>query len=657
MPYCHSRISYDDYVANPASDTPVLMRRVTAIKDCGRIPISSAKSALCLTVYNEPAAALWNSLAGLSTALENVNRAREPSTMNIAIIVDGLSQAAPSMLLGLAKVVGTNGFSKSSDYDAACYHRNVDLRQLAAYAREGNGLPASGSNVLIRDQSMLEKDETDDEVPHDTQVSILVVIKGENAGKLDSHWWFYRVFCPHWSPELCFQMDIGTRPCANALSDVIDEFDGNSSVGAVAASILPQQHRSFVNVLQCWQFFSFSNAMLLEWPAEQASGFLSVVPGQFSAFRWDSINDRPTITRSNTKDRPLDVYFRGLGNLTPAESMLYLAEDRILCRELVAERNAVWTISHVDQAIAETDSCDAWPELLRQRKRWCNGYVACRLSYLKGLPALLFDKGCSRKRKSRAMLAGVYHTLVLAHDWFTPAISYLLMFFLSISTIKLLDHYPLLQHVAQIGALCTFAAVSCQFAICLHGKLRPSSVRLLRIAIALQIWFIALALLINMLFAESKSPLYVFAFLLLVGPTAALLAHPQHVRPVFIHTPLALLAEYVVPPLLWTYAVCNAHDSSWGTKGLLDDIKHIRSTATRSSKDRDRFRTFKNGYLLAWLSMNLAAAAVFGLHFADNSSLAMTILLSIDACSLLFGLLCTAQKQFKPEKENACTEA
>jgi chitin synthase len=69
---------------------------------------------------------------------------------------------------------------------------------------------------------------------------------------------------------------------------------------------------------------------------------------------------------------------------------MYLAEDRILCWELVSKRACKWKLHYVKSAYAITDVPDAvsWliqaldegdeltkkvPELVSQRRRWLNG--------------------------------------------------------------------------------------------------------------------------------------------------------------------------------------------------------------------------------------------------------------------------------------------
>ena len=52
---------------------------------------------------------------------------------------------------------------------------------------------------------------------------------------------------------------------------------------------------------------------------------------------------------------------------------MYLAEDRILCWELVSKRGGSWILHYVKSASAITDVPDQVPELISQRRRWLNG--------------------------------------------------------------------------------------------------------------------------------------------------------------------------------------------------------------------------------------------------------------------------------------------
>lgn len=54
----------------------------------------------------------------------------------------------------------------------------------------------------------------------------------------------------------------------------------------------------------------------------------------------------------------------------------FIAEDRILCFELVAKKHEQWTLTYVKPSKAETDVPESAAELIGQRRRWLNGSFA-----------------------------------------------------------------------------------------------------------------------------------------------------------------------------------------------------------------------------------------------------------------------------------------
>jgi chitin synthase len=108
---------------------------------------------------------------------------------------------------------------------------------------------------------------------------------------------------------------------------------------------------------------------ILDKPMESVFGYITVLPGAFSAYRY--------IALRNDKDGkgPLSSYFKGeklhgkdagtfYSDTVIIEDVftanMYLAEDRILCWELVAKRNEKWILEYVKSATGETDVPGTW---------------------------------------------------------------------------------------------------------------------------------------------------------------------------------------------------------------------------------------------------------------------------------------------------------
>lgn len=100
--------------------------------------------------------------------------------------------------------------------------------------------------------------------------------------------------------------------------------------------------------------------------------YISVLPGAFSAYRYVALlNTAPGIG-------PLASYFQGeekpgMKSESIFKANMYLAEDRILCFELVAKAHSSWILKYVKAAKAETDVPGGIPEFISQRRRWMNG--------------------------------------------------------------------------------------------------------------------------------------------------------------------------------------------------------------------------------------------------------------------------------------------
>ncbi len=102
-----------------------------------------------------------------------------------------------------------------------------------------------------------------------------------------------------------------------------------------------------------------------------------MLPGAFSAYRFRAI-----------QGRPLEQYFhgdhsladrlgpKGIYGMNIFTKNMFLAEDRILCFELVAKKNDRWVLTYVKPSKAETDVPETAVELIGQRRRWLNGSFA-----------------------------------------------------------------------------------------------------------------------------------------------------------------------------------------------------------------------------------------------------------------------------------------
>lgn len=173
-------------------------------------------------------------------------------------------------------------------------------------------------------------------VYHHLPIDVHFVIKHKNRGKIESHLWFFKGFCETIKPEYCFIIDAGTIPLWNSMSRIVFHMEANKQIGGACGEIevmLPEKNSdgsaiSFIeSILIRAQYVEYKISHYLDKATESLFGFVSVLPGAFSAFRWDAI-----------RGEPLQKFLKGQ-SLTDSKvstfpkcwnANMYLAEDRIM---------------------------------------------------------------------------------------------------------------------------------------------------------------------------------------------------------------------------------------------------------------------------------------------------------------------------------------
>ncbi|ORX35507.1 hypothetical protein BCR36DRAFT_446170, partial [Piromyces finnis] len=210
-------------------------------------------------------------------------------------------------------------------------------------------------------------------------------------------------------------------------------FDSNPNVGGACGEIycqLGKNCKNLVSPLVAAQNFEYKISNILDKPLESVFGYISVLPGAFSAYRYKALQNYDT---AEGKKGPLYAYFKGEKlheGCNMFKSNMYLAEDRILCFELVAKKNCKWVLKYVKAAKAETDVPDNIPEFISQRRRWLNGsfFAAVYASYNW---SKIYQTNHSSLRKLALTIEYIYNLVNLVFSWFNIANFYLCFHFLT----------------------------------------------------------------------------------------------------------------------------------------------------------------------------------------------------------------------------------
>lgn len=253
-------------------------------------------------------------------------------------------------------------------------------------------------------------------------VQMIFCLKERNQKKINSHRWFFQAFGRVLDPNVCVLIDAGTRPAGTSIYHLWKAFDINPQCAGACGEIkamLGPGGRALLNPLVATQNFEYKMSNILDKPLESVFGFISVLPGAFSAYRFTALQN------DLNGDGPLEKYFKGekmhgsdAGIFT---ANMYLAEDRILCFELVSKRNCNWVLQYVKSSSAETDVPDEMSELILQRRRWLNGSFFAAVYAL----AHAFDiwrSSHSLLRKLAFLVEFLYQTISMLFSWFAIVI-------------------------------------------------------------------------------------------------------------------------------------------------------------------------------------------------------------------------------------------
>ncbi|KAG0165864.1 Chitin synthase, class 2 [Apophysomyces sp. BC1015] len=295
-------------------------------------------------MYNENAILLSRTLHGIMKNIANLcsrtrSRTWGPQAWEkvvICIISDGRDKVHPRVL---------DMLSAMGIYQEGIAKNVINGKEVESHLYEY-------TTQLSLDPDLQFKNALDKIVP--TQV--MFCLKEKNRQKINSHRWFFQAFCPILRPNICMLIDVGTRPGPTSIHKLWHAFSVNSNIGGACGEIRAMTGPGgiyLLNPLVASQNFEYKISNILDKPLESVLGYIQVLPGAFSAYRYAAIQ--------NSQDGvgPLQKYFLGEelhgSDAGIFEANMYLAEDRILCYELVAKKDAAWVLHYVSGAYGETD--------------------------------------------------------------------------------------------------------------------------------------------------------------------------------------------------------------------------------------------------------------------------------------------------------------
>ncbi|CAO3600611.1 unnamed protein product [Absidia cylindrospora] len=417
---------------------------------------------------------------------------------------------------------------------------------------------------------------------------VLFCLKEKNQKKINSHRWFFQAFGPCIRPNVCILLDVGTRPGHTSIYHLWKTFDINSQCAGACGEIRALTGTAgiaLLNPLVAAQNFEYKMSNILDKPLESVFGYISVLPGAFSAYRYCAL-------QNDVNGRgPLEKYFLGEvlhgSDAGIFEANMYLAEDRILCYELVAKKDASWTLHYVSNAFGETDVPDNVPEFISQRRQWLNGsfslvYILWCIGEKYGPLIITFSGNCFSWLKSISTCELVFLLVcigkLLLGQIVHIVLNYVYLFLLIVQFVLALGNRPQGFKTAYTIIMLCLSLIMGYLLFC------TGWITYVSISNVVTSWQDSDGTILTLLkestfrnILVSVVSTYVMYFV-----ASVLFLDPWHM--------FSSLLQYVLMSasfvnILNIYAFCNTHDVSWGTKGDSSVATDLGVVKTKKDKD------------------------------------------------------------------------
>ena len=253
---------------------------------------------------------------------------------------------------------------------------------------------------------------------------MIFCLKQKNSKKINSHRWLFNGFGRILNPEVCILLDAGTKPGTKSLLALWEGFYNDKDLGGACGEIhamLGKGWKNLINPLVAAQNFEYKISNILDKPLESSFGYVSVLPGAFSAYRFRAIMGRPLeqyFHGDHTLSKQLGK--KGIEGMNIFKKNMFLAEDRILCFELVAKAGSKWHLTYIKASKGETDVPEGAPEFISQRRRWLNGSFAATIYALMHFPRM-YKSGHNIIRMLFFHIQLLYNIFSVIMAWFALA--------------------------------------------------------------------------------------------------------------------------------------------------------------------------------------------------------------------------------------------
>lgn len=530
------------------------------------------KVIICITIYNEEASELEFTLTCVHRNIQNLSNLLNIDTREILVFLvqDGLEKLSNSLVeFGRSKEIFDTDMIVKTDSQFTLH------------------LFATFSDELWKDLG-------------DTQpIRIFTGLKERNKGKLNSHLWFFHLMCMHLNPEICVLVDCGTEPRPDSIVYLVEEMEKDENLGGVCGEIRVHKTRR-CHFIETAQDIEYRLSHVMDKSTESVFGFVTVLPGAFSAYRWKYINGLPLT----------EHYFYSLkpnAENTCFKANMYLAEDRVLSIALVLDPQNKICLKYVDKSIAMVDVPRSFVNIIQQRRRWINGsWFALMHTFM--YFGNMKDTTHSFFRKAGLVMLIIFHAFSAVVSYFSPAIFYMYL--------HIILNKAFTDELSYLASLIKgiYGAVILILFVSSLGNRPSSTPRIFRVCAIVMGLISCLAVVLSvMLMLQGSITIWIVLYVL--GVMLCLLicsAIHGHLLPVLLGIVpyIFMLPCYINIYLI--YAFCNVHDVTWGLRN--DKESKIYTAHSVGVIDKtEEFKVFRTRFLTAWILANFVFIFVFAM--------------------------------------------
>ncbi|KAF2003762.1 glycosyltransferase family 2 protein [Amniculicola lignicola CBS 123094] len=569
---------------------------------------------IAITYYNEDKVLTARTLHGVMQNIRDIVNLKKSEFWNkggpawqkivVCLVFDGIDPCDKGTLDLLATV---------GIYQDGVMKRDIDGQETVAHIFEyTTQLSVTPNQQLIRPH--------DDSASTLPPVQMIFCLKQKNSKKINSHRWLFTAIGRILNPEVCILLDAGTKPGPKSLLALWEAFYNDKDLGGACGEIhamLGKGWKNLLNPLVAAQNFEYKISNILDKPLESSFGYVSVLPGAFSAYRYRAIMGRP-LEQYFHGDHTLSKILgkKGIEGMNIFKKNMFLAEDRILCFELVAKAGSKWHLTYVKASKGETDVPEGAAEFIGQRRRWLNGSFAAGIYSLMHF-GRMYKSGHNIIRMfflHIQLIYNVFNTILawfaLASFWLTTSVimdlvgatdnpkrkawpfgntatpivntvlKYLYLGFLGLQFILALGNRPKGSRWSYMTSFVVFGFI--QFYIIIlsiylvvQAFANPEGEKLDNDSAGdlIKSFFSSTGVGIIIIALAATFGLYFVASFLYLDPWHMFTSFPQY---------MLIMSSYI--NVLNVYAFSNWHDVSWGTKGA-DKADALPSVTTEKGAD------------------------------------------------------------------------